>query len=375
MDPKTQRRPLTAARLSMTLFIVVLSAAWAGAGPGNGNGKGKPKDPPPAPGPSGALSFLRGQIGAFGLVDSYVEDGTDDSYTYDNALAVLAFISSGDTASARGILDALAAIGPEPEGGFLDRYHAQDGRHDGSLSVGPNGYVLQALNLYRLTTGDETYAGLSVGIADYILGLQASDGGIFGFAGATWKSTENNLGALSGIHNLGTLLESPYYLTRAAQIESFLVSECWDGVRFLTGENDPMIVTDVQALGAMVLGPAFASGAYWVEDHTLTTRRYSGRKQVTGFDFNADGDTVWTEGTLQEVMAFLVAGDIVRADFYMTEAEKLFQSSGALWLASNRGSTGFDWTLERWQAVAPTAWYVWVSNADNVLALLETGSG
>ncbi|MFH1778790.1 MAG: hypothetical protein ABH847_01995 [Candidatus Omnitrophota bacterium] len=330
----------------------------------------KPTPPDTTPSPEKALSFLRGQISTVGLLDSYVEDNTDYSYTYDDALAAMAFISAGDFVSARRILDAFVAIGPQPEGGFLHRYHATDGSPYGTLSVGHNAYLLQAMNLYYLETGDSRYNLLAQEVANYILSQQDIDGGIFGRAGVTWKSTESNLGALSAIHNLGKVQNIPYYIDRANAIRNFLITECWDGVRFLCGENDPMIVTDVQALGGMVLGPSYANGAYWVENYTRTTKRYSGRKTITGFDFNADRDTVWIEGTLQETMAFFVAGDITKYSFYKTESEKLFQSSGALLLASNTGTTGFDWILERWQAVAPTAWYIYACNQDNVLELL-----
>lgn len=352
----------------LTLLLVLLAAIHFSASVTAKRGGGKPK-PPPVPTPEAALSFLLGQIGPVGLLDSYVEDRADHSYTYDNALAAMAFLSSGDADAARIVLDAFAAIGPEFEGGFLDRYRALDGRPDGTLSVGPNGYLLQAMNLYHLQTGEARYESLATGIADYLISLQQSDGGIVGFAGATWKSTENNLGALSGLHNLGVVLGDPYYSGRADAVRDFLVSECWDGTRFLAGENDPTIVTDVQALGTMVLGVEFSGGSYWVEDHTLTTRRYSGRNMITGFDFNADRDTVWTEGTLQQSMAFLVVGDLAAAGFYTAEAEKLFQSSGALLLASNRGTTGYSWILEPWEAVAPTAWYIFVTAGDNVLEL------
>lgn len=128
-----------------------------------------------------------------------------------------------------------------------------------------------------------------------------------------------------------------------------------------------MIVTDVQALGTLVLGANYAGGAYWVEDHTQTTRRYKGRNTITGFDLNTDRDTVWVEGTLQQAMAFLTAGDQQRADIFKQEAEKLFQSSGALWQASNAGTSGFGDTFMPWQAIAPTAWYVFLTLQDNVL--------
>jgi len=69
-------------------------------------------------------------------------------------------------------------------------------------------------------------------------------------------------------------------------------------------------------------------------------------------------------------MAFLTVGDKNNYELFKTEAEKTLQPSGAFLLTTNRGTTGFSWTLERWQAVAPTAWYVFASNQDNVLALL-----
>lgn len=326
--------------------------------------------PKPIPKVDAALSFLRNQIKASGLVDSYVEDNNDYSYTYDDALAAMAFISAGDVTSAGRILDAFLNIGPQAEGGFLHRYHAANGAPEGNIGVGHNTYLLQAMNMYYLETGDPKYNQLAQGIANYILNQQAADGGIYGRAGVTWKSTENNLGALSAIHNLGVAQNIPYYTERAQAIRNFLVTECWDGTRFLTGENDPMIVTDTQALGCIVLGPVYSNGAYWIKNYTLNTKRYASRKTVTGFDENTDKDTVWTEGTLEEAMAFMVAGDINSFTFYKTEAEKLFQSSsGAILAASNTGTTGFGEYFQRWQAVAPTAWYVYVSKQDNVLAL------
>lgn len=347
--------------LAVTIGLLFCGPAWA-----------RKPTPRPAPSPEAALAFLRGQIGPSGLIDSYVEDNIDHSYTYDNAVAVMAFISAGDLGTAAAILDAFALIGPEPEGGFLHRYRAADGRRDGTLYAGPNAYLLQAMNLYYLATGDPTYNALAKGIADFLLSLQDVDGGIFGRRDVGWKSTENNLGAMTALHNLGKLRGVAEYTIHATQIREFLETYCWNELegRFWAGKNDPTIYTDVQALGVMVLGALFSNGAYWVKDYTLSTQRYSGRKTVTGFDFNADADTVWTEGTLQESLAFLLANDPSGFAFFKGEAEKLFQSSGALWLASNNGSTGDSWLLRPWQAVAPTAWYVYVSHQDNVLELL-----
>jgi hypothetical protein len=239
------------------------------------------------------------------------------------------------------------------------------------LATGHNAYLLQAMNLFSWRTGDRRYDNVARGIADFLLTLQdGADGGLFGRPGVTWKSTENNLAAYSALANLALVQNLPAYGARAAQIGDFVVRDCWDGTRFLTGKNDPMIVTDVQALGTQILGEGFSNGSFWVEPYTRATQRYSGKKKVTGFDLNNDRDTVWTEGTLQQALAFWLAGDNSRFAFYRTESEKLLQSSGAFWAASNRGTTGFGEFFERWQAVAPTAWYLFVSKQDNVLGLL-----
>jgi len=319
-----------------------------------------------------ALAFLRSQIKSTGLIDSYVEDNADYSYTYDDALAAMAFISAGDMSSARKILDAFLIIGPEPEGGFLHRYDAVTGNPIGGiLAVGHNAYLLQAMNLYYFRTKDPRYNTAARGIADYILSQQALDGGIYGRAGVTWKSTENNLAALSAIHNFGVIQEEPYYTYSAEKIRVFVKTKCWDGKRFLCGENDPMIVTDAQALGAMILGAAYKNGAYWVRKYTRNTKRYAPGKIITGFDQNTDRDTVWTEGTLEEAMAYLAVKDIGNFNFYKAQAERLFQPSGALRAASNKGTTGFGEYFQRWQAVAPTAWYVYAYTRNNVMSLRE----
>jgi len=318
-----------------------------------------------------ALGFLKSRMGTAGLLDSFVEDKTDYSYTYDNAVAAMAFLSAGDRLSAQRILNGFVGISPAPGGGFLHRYRTTGAGAGGTLAAGHNAYLLQALNLFSWRTGDHRYDGTARGIADFLLSLQDSaDGGVFGRTGVSWKSTENNLAAYSAIANLSVVQNLPAYGIRAAQIKDFLVRECWRETRFLTGKNDAMIVTDAQALGTQILGAGYSNGSFWVESYTKATQRYSAKKQVTGFDLNTDRDTVWTEGTLQQALAFWLAGDNARFGFYRTESEKMLQSSGAFWAASNRGTTGFGEFFERWQAVAPTAWYILVSHQDNVLGLL-----
>ena len=310
-------------------------------------------------------------MGPVGLLDSFVEDGVDNSYTYDDALAAMAFLSSGEVLTTEKILDAFLTIQSELAGGFLHRYSVNGANAGGTLGAGHNAYLLQAMNLFSWRTGIHKYDAVARRIADYLLSLQDnSDGGIFGRSGVTWKSTENNLAAYSAISNLALVQNLPDYGVKAGKIGDFIRRDCWDGTRFLTGKNDTMIVTDAQALGTQILGPSWSNGSYWVENYTRNTERYTSRKQVTGFDLNTDRDTVWSEGTLQQSVAFWLVADNSRFSFYKTEIEKLIQPSGAIWAASNRGTTGFGDNFERWQAIAPTAWYVFLSYQDNVLRLL-----
>ena len=316
-------------------------------------------------------AFFQRQSGKTGLLDSYLEDTVDRAYTYDNALATMAFLANSDTRSARRILEAFRTIGPRKEGGFLEAYHASDGKPDGILTGGPNAYLLQAINLYFRKTGDARYNGLARRIGDYLLSLQDADGGLFGRKGVTWKSTENNLAAYAALKTLGNLQKKPFYAESAESIKRFIVERCWNGTRFLRGKDDPTEVTDVQALGVLALGADYASALRWVEEHTRTTKKAPDGLLVTGFDFNGDRDTVWTEGTLQMALAYMISGESEKSAFYRAEAEKLALPSGALRLATNTGTTGIDWTLQPWSAVAPTAWHILLARRENLLQIGE----
>ena len=86
---------------------------------------------------------------------------------------------------------------------------------------------------------------------------------------------------------------------------------------------------------------------------------------------NPDRDTVWTEGTLQQAMAFLVADDRKKYSTYLMESEKLQHKKGSFYQASNEGSTGFGEIFYKWRTLAPTCWYLLVKNKFNALGTLE----
>lgn len=320
-----------------------------------------------ATGLNGAYAFLAGQLKGIGLIDSY-KDSYADSYTYDDALAVMAFAAKGDYARAETILSAYQnKIGAPLYGGYYDVYNYTTGIGRGNISAGPNAWFLCAVNYYYYKTGDAQFLPTAQILADYLVGLQdVNDGGLFGDEYATWKSTENNLAAYAGLYNYGMLTNNSVYTQKADLIKGFLQTDCWNGETFLRGKNDPTEVTDVQSLGVLALGTTYASAIYWAEYHTKCTKRL-GKLTVTGFDFNNDLDTVWMEGTLQEAMAFKKNYDDYRAGIYFNNVSKTQKSSGAFLCATNRGTTGTDWILQPIESTAPVCWYIFYSTGINPL--------
>lgn len=317
-----------------------------------------------ARGLEGAYQFLSNQVKGIGLVDSY-KDVFNTSYTYDNALAAIAFVAQDDYDRAKTLLNAYQnKIGLPNYGGYNDVYDYQTGVGTGYISAGPNAWLLNAVNFYYYNTNDPQFLTLAQKLADFLVGLQDTDGGVFGDRYVTWKSTEQNLIGYASLYNFGILTQQDLYVQKANLIKDFLVRECWNGERFLRGKNDPTEVTDVQAAGVLALGTVYASSIYWAEYHTKCAKPLGGQT-VTGFDFNNDLDTVWLEGTLQETLAFKKNFDDYRAGIYYNNVNKTQRENGSFLCATNQGTTGSDWVLLPIESVAPTCWYIFYKTGTN----------
>jgi hypothetical protein len=353
--------------LLLTLSLVVFSTASfaakpenpGGGKPGGGGNKATPLEK--------AHNYLVGQVQSSGLIRSY-NDSSSASYTYDNALAIMAFVAIGDSDNARTILGTFqSGISIPASGGYHDVYDFTNGVGSGAISAGPNSWLLNAVNLYRYKTGDLQFQSLGQQLADYLVNLQDADGGLFGGESFPWKSAEHNQSAYAALYNFGMLSNQDIYVQKANLIKNFLFTECWDGERFLRGKNDYTVVTDVQALGVLSLGTSYASAIYWAEYHTKCTHNINRKTTVTGFDFNDDLDTVWLEGTLQQAIAFNKNYDDWRAGIYYEEVNKTQRRNGSFLLATNEGTTGSDWILMPIECVAPTCWYIFYNTDTNPL--------
>jgi hypothetical protein len=306
--------------------------------------------------------FIANQIKGIGLVDSYQEDNVNTSYVYDNCLAAIACMLMGNFGLAEEILDTLTReVKKTQENVPFESYDYSDlqGNGRGLAYCGNSAWLLQTLNIYQKLKSSTKYYVMQKRLANFLLTLQDPiDGGLRGCLNGYWKSTENNIIAYAALRNFGRLNYKFAYVSRAEKIKRFLKSPAvWDGIRFFRGANDSTEVTDVQALGVLLLGPNYSSALTWAENKLKTTQPFN-NGLVTGFDFNNDLDTVWLEGTLQMALAFYKVNNSTQGNYYYNEACKTIQSDGSLLLATNRGTATEEWTLETWRAIAPSAWLI-----------------
>lgn len=317
--------------------------------------------------------YIANQIKGIGLVDSYKEDGTIRSYVYDNALAAMACMAMGNFGLAEEILDTLCfEVVRTPDGVFLQYYGYSDKRGGGGGAVycGNTAWLLQALNIYQKLKLSDRYFDTQKQLADFLLTLQdPGDGGLRGSTYDYWRSTEHNIIAYAALRNFGRLNGIQRYVNKANKIRGFLLSQSiWNGTRFNRGYNDPVRVIDAQSLGVLLFGRDYSSSIRWAERNLKLSRPFGGGT-VTGFDFDDNLDTIWIEGTLQTALAFHMAGNSTKADYYYNEALKTVQSDGSVLLTTNRGTAGPDWTLEVWRAIAPTCWLIFYYHKFNPFVL------
>lgn len=370
-------------------------------------------------------------IRGIGLVDSYLADvnyPTQEtehyvSYVYDNALAVIACILRGNYYLATEILYTLCnkVTLPVVEKIPYESYNVHKGSVIGySLNCGNCAWLLQALNIYQKTYQDlykasyldyqnknKSFSAMQQRLADYLLTLQdkIGDKALQASKNEKQKSLENNIAAYVALRNCGMLnpnfVKSPDYKNAANEIIEFIrnppmwveddpLNEHFNCGKKPDGTIDTTKVVDVQALGVLLaasLDSFYGSnnvGKYkdaltWAEKTLRNTKTlYGTTEQITGFDFNytenptppkSNLDTVWLEGTLQMTLAFYKSGNISSAQFYFPEVAKTLKYYDSIPWATNEGDTGFNYNLQCWRAVAPTAWLVFCEKQFNPLIL------
>ena len=147
-----------------------------------------------------------------GLIDSFEDYWQDGSkvkkeYTYDQAVAAIAFLLVGDVKSARAVLDKLADI-QDGAGFWINSYWWDSGAGEEiRRHIGPVMWVCLAVMNYEKITGDTaTYRPMALKAIDWCLKFQKPNGALSGgettwdssngsWTEEVWSSTEHNIDA------------------------------------------------------------------------------------------------------------------------------------------------------------------------------------
>lgn len=340
--------------------------------------------------------------------------------TYDNALALLAFLADGSPDSVRRarligdaflyaidhdrtyngdrLRDVYAAgdlalppgwapngrTGTVPVPGFFDEATQTFVEiEQGGLSTGNNAWAMIALLALYRTTGDSRYLDTAERLAQFIHGFKQDTGAYRGFLGGLddpegasprprpWASTEHNLDLYAAFTALYELTAEPQWQAAAAHALDF-VEAMWEVERgcILTGTIDPgtrnqlqdQLPSDTQSWSVLAVPEMLAlhPGILGCAEHHHRTQDQG----FTGFDFNDDRDGVWFEGTAHLAVAYAAAGQDTAAESLRSELRRAqetppFGDDSGLAAASREGlTTGFNFFFFRRLHVGATAWNV-----------------
>ena len=381
------------------------------------------------------LQFLQARLDAIhpesaaAFVPSYDVAGTDPhdladgnaAYTYDEALVLLALLSSGDTARARRIGDALVwAQGHDRfyhDGRLRNAYaagtiDAEPVRLPGYWSKAKNKWIEDSyqvgsatgnqawagIALLRLSTatGDRRYAETARGIGRFLLNeVGAEEGFRGGFEGfepnahaLTWRSTEHNADALAFLGVLDTAYQGEGFGTAADQVRAFIDS-MWQGDRFAVGTlPDGKTINGYSSLDAQtftILALCCDPGDAKHDPNFGKAMAYLERTHGVpgGFDYSDAKAGLWPEGTLQAALVYKLLGDAETARALIDAQAKALTPQGGLYAIQGKGGApldrldtklrlgngeGLEWYYYHRIHVAPVAWLVMAQAGYNPLA-------
>ena len=349
---------------------------------------------------------------ALGYLKSALEDKcpmttfeTDDSlissasYTYENAIAAIAFLSEGDSESAEKVLDALA-LGMAKDKEFSDRFRNaymagkasdlpgywndeagewyQDANQVGTSTKSSCAAATALLLGYNETKKEDYLNAASAGI-NWIISNCSDDAPGFtsGYNGwpndnadevLTYKSTADNIWMYAACILLKEATGWDTYDSAASSAQEFVTDAMFSAgdSRFFQGTKEDgetpvtnLICADIQGLAALSFGDE--SGLDNMESCLTSDGGYS-------YD-NSATDGFWLEGTAIAALALSESGDAETAEAALTAMEAQQLSTGAFPQASvSVLATGEkDREISGWPSVGASAWYILAVNGYNPL--------
>ena len=215
-----------------------------------------------------------------------------------------------------------------------------------ALDVGNNAWVMIALAALYRATGEPAYLDTAKAVGEFIEGFRNDVGQYQGFRGGLepfeatapgirpWASGEHNLDVFAGFTVLAELTGEANWLAGAEHARAF-VEALWDpdvagqsvGC-FRAGSKDPdslnvdagQLPLDVQAWAALAMPDALTLHPDLLACPENFHSKVDGG--FSGFDFNEDRDGVWFEGTAQMATAYARANVPSSASLYRSELER-----------------------------------------------------
>ena len=336
---------------------------------------------------------------------------TTAAFAYDNALAIMALLACDRIEPARRIGAAFvaaldAAKGPAPRlrnvyrAGVVQREPLPNGWWDTAANqwvedayqmgtaTGNVAWValaLLALDAHeaestRWRSAAERLAEWPIAQARDARGDGGYSGGVHGFDTAVqrlgWKSTEHNVDLVAVFDQLATGRNAAHWRDARDHARRFVDAQ-WDARdgRFITGTLPDGVTPNRGTSGLDAqLWPLMLRGAPVEWQRALA---YAEREHGVdgGFDFNADRDGLWVEGTAQGALAYRVAGRMADAQSMLATIARQVSDGGFLnatrearittGLAIGPDSTSADFHYFRRPHLGATAWGVLAATGTN----------
>ena len=409
MEPPSRRSVVTGAALAAAL--AVSASSTAGAAPK----KTSTPTAPTAAAVSRAYDFLATSFDRYGsgstlrLPQSYTggrlgAQGFVSSFTYDDALVVLAWLARGkpeDLVRARVLADTLLALqdaDPIGDGRVRAAYQpapllTAQGAHIGSPAANTGNQAWLGLALARLfaRTGERRYLDGALRLArwiqattfDGVRGPQGYTGGRSGDDTALpYKATEHNIDVGAFFAMLAATTGDAAWAGRSRTAIAFVAAmqdptagHLWTGTGADGSTVRSPVPADVQSWAYLATGDRrYARAVTWATQHLAATDAgFSGIASST-----ADTSAVWFEGTAHLALALRArgaAGDDARWRSLLATLERVQATAvdgdgrGVVAASRDGAATGFGEAHSATLHTGTTAWYLLAATGVNPFVL------
>jgi hypothetical protein len=309
--------------------------------------------------PGSGPVFLRSYDGAEGASEPQEPALKSAAFVYDEALAVIALSGCRAMPEAKRIGEALrlaattdtrlrnayraGPVGEKPlRNGWWDAAQnrwAEDGYQAGTATGNVAWTALALLALYD-ATHEAKWLDAARGLGRWVVANASDTRGAGGFRGGIdgfdesptpldWKSTEHALDLVALFDWLASVDPGGGWAKQAASSRAFLVAQ-WndrDG-HFLIGTGVDGVQANLQSSALDV--QLWSQLVEQAEPRWKRALAYAERVHGVdcGFDFDADRDGIWLEGTAQAALAYRVRGDRAAADRHLGCVAREFSPGG-----------------------------------------------